>query len=195
MRKYLSSLMLLVSLAACNAPDVPSEPPELTTPPEVATTGFLTAYTEQTIAMTPAAVRAFMVQQPLISFLEPTDSISNPVASDVMQGQWPEPGATRWLRLADGHYVVERIIENRADFFKYQVFIFTNAAGRGLDQIVGEQRFVPTDTGTRLEWTYNVLPRNFVTRQFVRGNMDEIQNYIANGLQRFALAANTAAGN
>lgn len=194
----LSSLALgfVIILAGCSEPSIPTEPPALTEPPEVATSGFLRAYTEQTIAMPVADVRAFMREQPLTSFLEPTENIANPVEGKVIQGEWPNPDAYRWLKLADGHYIIERILENEEDFFKYQVFVFTNATGRGVEQIVGEQRFVPVEGGTRFEWTYNVLPTNFVTRQFVRSSMDEIETYIANGLEGFAAAANASvAGN
>lgn len=158
----------------------------------MATTGFLRACTEQTINMSVDELRAFDVNHPLTSFLEPTKNIANPVESQVIQGEWPNQGAYRWLKLADGHYVVERILENEPEFFKYLVFIFTNATGRGVEQIVGEQRFVPVNGGTRFEWTYNVLPTNLLTRQFVRGSMDEIEAYIAGGLRGFAAAANAA---
>ncbi|QBF29939.1 SRPBCC family protein [Thalassococcus sp. S3] len=194
MRTFLSFLGLTAFLAACSEPEVPSSPPQMTTPPDVATSGFLTAYAEDTIPMEVPRLRAFLEEQPLIGFLEPTENISNPVASQVLDGTWPQPGAARWLRLADGHYVIERVIENDPDFFKYQVFIFTNSTGRGVDQIVGEQRFIPVEGGTRFEWTYNVAPSNFITRQIVRRNMPEIERYITGGLQGFANAARAEVG-
>ncbi len=58
---------------------------------------------------------------------------------------------------------------------------------------MGEQRFVPLEGGTEFQWTYNVLPRNFFTRQIVRGSMDEIARYIAGGLEGFAEAARARA--
>ncbi len=183
---------LAIILAGCGEPSIPTKPPELTSPPEVATTGFLTAYAEQIIAMSVQETRAFMDAQPLTGFLEPTENIANPVDNKVILGTWPEPGSHRWIKLADGHYVIERILENEDDFYKYQVFIFTNATGRGVEQIVGEMRFVKVEGGTRFEWTYNVLPTSFVTRQFVRRNLGEIETYISGGLQRFANAANAS---
>ncbi len=193
MRLPLLAVGLAIILAGCSEPSIPTEPPKLTDPPEVATSGFLTAYTEQTISMSIADLRAFMKEQPLTSFLEPTENIANPVDGKVIQGEWPNPDAYRWLQLSDGHYIIERILENEGDFFKYQVFVFTNATGQGVEQIVGEQRFVPVDGGTRFEWTYNVLPTNFVTRQFVRRSMDELETYISGGLEGFAAAANAVA--
>ncbi|MGF1543889.1 MAG: SRPBCC family protein [Parvularculaceae bacterium] len=99
-------------------------------------------------------------------------------------------GAARRLTLADGHYVIERVLENRPDFFKYQVWVFTNAAGRGVDQIVGEQRFTETADGVTFEWTYNIKPKNALTRIFVRrvANRD-IRPFLQNGIDGFAAAA------
>ena len=189
MRKLLLVLGLAALLAACSEIDPPAAPPTLRAPPEVATSGFLTAYTEETISMSVPELRAFMEREPLIGFLEPTENIADPVEAWVLEGTWPEPGAARWLRLSDEHYVVERVLGNEPELFRYQVFVFTNATGRGVEQIVGEQRFVPMDGGTRVEWTYDVRPRNFVARQIVRGSMDEIEAYIAGGLSGLVEAA------
>ena len=184
MRKSFTALIATLFLIACGNDDPPSIPPEWSDPPEVATSGFITAYTEQEIAMTVPEVRQFIKERTII------ENIANPVETEIIRGSWAEPGAGRRVTLADGHYVIERVIENREDFFKYQLFIFTNATGRGVEQIVGEQRFVATETGTRFEWTYNILPKNFLTRYFVRQNLDELQGYLETGLKGFADAAN-----
>lgn len=189
MYKRLSILAVITLVAACDAPAPPSSPPQLTTPPPVATDGFLTVTLARTVPMDVSELRSFMTEQPLTSFLEPTENIANPVASEVLTGTWPDPGSARWLRLADGHYIIERVLENAPTFFKYQVFVFTNAVGRGVEQIVGEQRFTPVDGGTEFVWTYNVRPTNFVTRQFVRRNLPEIERYLSGGLDRFTAAA------
>ena len=193
MRHILSLVTASIVLAAC-AVEPPAEPPQMTKPPAPATSDFLTAYTEQTIPMDRATLRAFMEQTPLIEFLEPTEKISNPVDGTVLTGTWPEEGAARRLELADGHFVIERVLSNTTEAFEYQIFVFTNATGRGVEQIVGQQRFVPTEGGTRFEWTYNVLPTNPLTRLFVQRNMPEIQDYISGGLEGFADATRSAAG-
>ena len=194
MRTFLSFLSIAVIIAGCSSADAPVQPPEPVAPPTVATSGFLTAYADETIPMSVTQLRKFLKDQPLIGFLEPTENISNPVDTEVLAGTWGETGAVRRVKLADGHYVIERIVENDLSLFKYQLFVFTNSTARGVSQIVGEQRFVPVDAGTRFEWYYNVLPRNAFTRLFVRGRMDEIERYIANGLADFADAARAEAG-
>ncbi|UWR22051.1 SRPBCC family protein [Sulfitobacter sp. S190] len=176
-------------LAACGQPAPPSSPPEATTPPPLATSGFLTAYVEEDFPMTVPELRDFLATENLIDQFEPVGKISTPVATEILSGTWPEPDAVRRVELADGHYVIERITANEPDFFQYQIFLFTNATGRGVEQIVGEQRFVPTDDGTRFEWTYNVLPHNTFVGLFVRSQMDDIETYISNGLSRYAQLA------
>jgi len=192
MRNFLAIFSLLY-LVACANSGPPESPPALLDPPEVATSGFETIFIQETIPITLTQLRAFMEKKPVISFLQPTENISNPVDSKVLKGTWGEPEAVRWLRLADGHYVIERILENKPELFRYQVFVFTNAAGRGVEQIVGEQRFIPVDGGTRFEWTYKILPKNFFTRIFIRRQIEEVENYLSSGLEGFSDAARTRA--
>ncbi|MEM8824860.1 MAG: hypothetical protein AAGF30_14735 [Pseudomonadota bacterium] len=193
MRAHLA-VATLVFLAACTAAEPPSSPPAAPPPPEVATSGFIQAQAVATVPLEVTELRAFMDANPLIGFLEATENIAPPDASQVLSGTWPEPGATRWLRLADGHYVVERVLENQPDLFRYQIFLFTNSTGRGVEQIVGEQRFLQqADGSTIIEWDYNIKPANALTRLFVRQRIDEIDTYITGGLDGLAAAASAAA--
>lgn len=198
MRPLVMAAALPILLAACGAmappPTPPSSPPALVAPPPVASDGFLTAFAQETIPMDAATLRRFMQTDPLIYDLQPMGSLSNPVADEVLAGTWPRPGAVRRLRLADSHYVIERVLENEPDLFRYQVYVFTNASGRGVEQIVGEQRFVSVPGGTRFDWTYNIRPRNFIARQAVAANLGEVQDYISNGLSRFAADARAEVG-
>lgn len=194
MNRLVTLIGALGILVGCSDIAPPDQPPELTAPPPVATSGFITAYTEQVIPMSLPDLREFMLERPIVTFLEPTGNISKPVEFETLVGTWGEVGATRRVKLADGHYAIERITRNDPGAFDYQIFVFTNAAGRGVDQIVGEQRFVPVDGGTRFEWSYKVLPKHFIARQVIRGNMDAIEGFIAGGLERFTVAATEASG-
>lgn len=189
MRILFLSLISATFLAACGGPTLPGGPPQMITPPEVATSGFLTAYTEAVFPMDVATLRAWNTDTPLIDYLPTTENLAPPAETQVIEGTWPNPGAARWLRLQDGHYVIERVTQNTPDFFQYQIFVFTNATGQGVEQIVGEQRFVPVEGGTKLEWTYNVLPKNWFTGLIVRRSMPEIEEYISKGLAAYAAAA------
>ena len=167
----------------------PSEPPELTTPPAVATSGFVSAYVEETIPMPVKQVRGFLNRMPIVKFFEPTRNISNPVSSEVLKGKWPNVGSVRRVKLADGHFIIERVVENKPQLFKYQLFTFTSSTGRVVEQVVGEMNFVPVAGGTEFQWSYNVKPRSVFTRPFVRARIREIESYLQNGLTGFAAAA------
>ncbi|MEM8851472.1 MAG: hypothetical protein AAGE03_15750 [Pseudomonadota bacterium] len=191
--RALPVIATLTFLAACTAAEPPATPPSAPPPPDVATTGFVQAQATATVPMSVPELRAFMQANPLIDFLQPTDNIAPPEASQVLSGTWPEPNATRWLRLSDGHYVIERVLEDRPDLFRYQIFLFTNSVGRGVEQIVGEQRFLAQPDGsTLIEWDYNVKPRNALTAFFVRQQIEEIDAYITSGLEGLAAAATAA---
>lgn len=189
MKKILFLSLVSMASVACEPRMPPSEPPKLTEAPEVATDGFLVADAEEIIPLSLDELRRFREQRPLTEFLEPTENISNPVAQKVLEGNWPEVGAVRWIRLADGHYIIERVLENEPQFFKYQIFVFTNDAGRGVEQIVGEQRFTPVEGGTKFEWDYKIKPKGFITRKAIKGRLEEIDKYISDGLRDFATAA------
>ena len=187
------AIATLAILAACTTIDPPATPPAAPTPPPVATSGFVKAKATATVPLSVPETRAFLTANPIIDFLEPTGDISNPVATEILSGTWAEPGAVRRVRLADGHYLIERVVENWPEAFRYQLFFFTNATGRGVEQIVGEQRFLTQPDGTtRIEWDYDVKPANALTRFFVRRRIAEIETYITGALDRFAAAAAAA---
>ena len=78
---------------------------------------------------------------------------------------------------------------NDPELFQYQIWIFTNAAGRGIEQIVGTQRFVEVDANTtRFEWTYALKPRNALTRFFVNQQTADLQTFIESGATGMAEA-------
>ncbi len=184
-----------VILANCAPSAPPSEPPSPTPPPEVATSGFVDSFTQATVAMGLTDFRAFLIENPITDFLEPTGDISAPAEFEILSGAWPRPDAVRRVKLEDGHYVIERILQNEPELFTYQIWIFTNDVGRGVDQIVGEQRFIPEGPDrTRFEWTYRVLPKSVFTRPFVRASQSDIQSYLQTATNAMAAAANMAAG-
>lgn len=164
-------------------------------PKPVATDGFISVDVGGQIAMPPPAFRAYLKENPLTDHLEPSGSIAEPVDIVMLRGTWPEPDATRRVELSDGHYVIERAVEDRPDLFRYQIYHFTNEAGRGVDQIVGEMRFLETPGGgTDWQWSYNVRPKNWLTRPFVARFVErELRPYLEGGAAGMTAAANAAA--
>ena len=182
-------------LASCTSAITPPEtPPVYSEPPPLAETGYISIVTSADIPMSVADLREFLLEQPFISFLEPTETISPPVAEETLRGDWLTPGAVRRLQLGDGHYVIERVLENDPELFSYQAWVFTNAAARGVDHILGEQRFIALGSDEmRFEWTYNIKPRSAITAFFVRRQIPELTEFMEAGTEAMAMAAREAA--
>ncbi|MEM6899692.1 MAG: hypothetical protein AAF583_07985 [Pseudomonadota bacterium] len=188
-------LPLMALLASCSsAPLPPDVPPSYSEPPAVATDGFVSVTTSADIPLSVADLRAFLLDTPFITFLEPTETISPPVAEEVLIGEWLSEGAVRRLQLEDGHYVIERVLENRPELFTYQAWVFTNAAARGVDHIYRVQRFIVLGPNeTRFEWTYNVKPKSALTAIFVRRQVPELTEFMNTGTLAMAAAAGAIA--
>jgi hypothetical protein len=190
-----SFIAFVALLASCTSAITPPEvAPEYSDPPPLAEAGYVSIVTSADIPMSVSDLRAYLIEQPFISFLEATETISPPVAEETLRGDWLTPGAVRRLQLADGHYVIERVLENEPELFSYQAWVFTNAAARGVDHIFGEQRFIALSPNeTRFEWTYNVKPKSGITAFFVRRQVPELTEFMDTGTQSMAAAAREAA--
>lgn len=127
--------------------------------------------------------------------MEETDNIKKPVDVVVLSGNWPAVGAVRRLEFSDGHYTLERVIEN--DFpvlFRYQVWGFTSAAGNNLDYAISQQSWKEIQPGqSQLTWTYSLRPnasyKRFFVQRFVDNDMQPLMN---NALDRVQAKANAA---
>ena len=125
--------------------------------------------------------------------MEETDNIKKPVDVVVLSGNWPEEGAVRRLEFSDGHYTLERVIEN--DFptlFHYQVWDFTTAAGNNLDYAIGQQVWEEMESGqSKLTWTYSLRPNAGYKRFFVQRFVDnDMQPLMDNALDKVQAQAN-----
>ncbi|MEL7540234.1 MAG: SRPBCC family protein, partial [Pseudomonadota bacterium] len=124
------------------------------------------------------SLRAFIEDgNKIIAAMEETDNIKKPVDTVVVHGIWPEEGAVRRLEFSDGHYTLERVLENdHPTLFRYQVWDFTAAAGNNLDYAVGQQAWEARPDGTsKLTWTYSLKPnagyKRFFVQRFVNNDM------------------------
>ncbi|MEN7344352.1 MAG: hypothetical protein AAAFM81_15480 [Pseudomonadota bacterium] len=189
-------LILAVFVSGCiTSPEPPATPPEYTEPPAVATDNAIRIVVSTDVPMGLDELRDFLIANPLIEFFESTPSIAAPDTWTALKGTWLEPGASRRLKLADGHYVIERVLDNEPDRFRYQVWTFTNAAGKGIEQIIGEQRFfVLGDRLTRFEWTYNIKPKSPFAAFFVRRRESELKTYLQSATTAMRDAATVASG-
>lgn len=164
----------LVGCAGANAP--PSEPPTYTGDVPAITKGRYAVYETERVFNAPLEpLRIFLADgNKIIAAMEETDNIKKPIDAVVLSGTWPEDGAVRRLEFSDGHYTLERVIEN--DFptlFRYQVWNFTTAAGNNLDYALGAQVWeaLPDDQ-SKLTWTYSLRPNAGYKRFFVQRFVD-----------------------
>jgi len=171
------SVIFTFLLSACSGTvPPPSVPPDYTgSAPEV-TGGKHAVYETERVFYGPLEpLREFLADgNKIVSAMEETDNIKKPVDIVVLSGAWPEEGAVRRLEFSDGHYTLERVLENDyPDLFRYQVWNFTTSAGKNLDYALGKQVWtVLPDGGTKLTWTYSLKPNAGYKRLFVQRFVD-----------------------
>lgn len=146
--------MTFVTLAA----DVP-QAPDLSTPGK-----YMTNTEVVTVPGSAATVRAFFDANPITDFVVPTDAIPAITGFEYLSGTWPQVGAVRRVTLADGQSVHERVLINDPDRFAYQIWNITAPAGRVIDHIMGEFRYVEAAGQTTVTWDYNIKPNIFLAR-------------------------------
>ena len=167
------SLWVLCVLPACSNPAPPPTlpPTDISNPPAM-TSGQYAVYKTERVFKAPLEPLRFFIQDgnKIVAAMEETDTIKKPIDVVVLSGTWPEINAVRRLKFSDGHYVMERVIENNfPTLFRYQVWNFTARAGQNLDYAVGEQKWTVLEDGrSKLTWTYALRPNARFKRYFVQ---------------------------
>ncbi len=172
-------LVAIAATACAGSVAPPSEPPQYTgTAPDLSGGQYAVYETERIFIAPLEPLRAFIEDgNKIVAAMEETDNIKKPVDVVVLSGTWPEEGAVRRLEFSDGHYTLERVLEN--DFptlFRYQVWNFTAAAGNNLDYAYGQQAWEALPDGrSKLTWTYSLKPnagyKRFFVQRFVNNDM------------------------
>lgn len=185
-------------LSACvGTVEPPSKPPTYTgAAPEISGGPYATYEAVRVFDAPLEPLRRYIEDgNKIVAAMEETDNIKKPVDVVVLFGDWPEEGAVRRLEFSDGHFTLERVLEN--DFptlFRYQVWNFTAAAGKNLDYAVGQQAWeVLPDGQSQLTWTYSLRPnagyKRFFVQRFVNNDMRPLMD---NALDTVQAQANVA---
>ncbi len=75
-------------------------------------------------------------------------------------GPWDRPGRSRRIHFSDGGSAVETLVEyTAAAGFAYELLGFTDVFGRMVDGVRGEWTFTPDGTGSRVRWSWTLMPR------------------------------------
>jgi hypothetical protein len=187
-----------ITLAGCaGTTQPPKEPPSFTgAAPEITGGKYAVYQTERTFNAPLEPLRAFIEDgNKIVAAMEETDNIKKPIETVVLYGHWPEEGAVRRLEFSDGHYTLERVLENdHPTLFRYQVWDFTAAAGNNLEYALGEQSWEALPDGTsKLTWTYSLKPnagyKRFFVQRFVNNDMRPLMD---NALDVVKAQADTA---
>ena len=187
---------LFALVAACGSSE--STPPDADNPPPLKSADAYVTHVETAVFEGPIADVIQTLQTPdsgVLAFTEPTEAIPEIVDLELLDGNFPESvGDTRRVTLANGHYAVERVLENSESAFRYQVWNLTAPAGRAVDHIVGEFFYEEkADRTTLVTWRYNVTPRIGLLRPFVSNFVDtHVEPFMASGLGGAAAAYNSA---
>lgn len=186
--------------AACGSAAPPAVPPSDTASyPALRDGGYASTTLSAEFAVPRPWLRAWLRDTgALTRNLESTDAIARPMEAEVLEGEWYEPGSFRRLTLEDGHYVLERIVDTTPERLEYQIWAFTNTAGRNLDHIQGIQTFseVGDEAGgdrTAFTWTYAAFPDAGFKRPFVQRFVNrEVRPYLQASLDATVAEAEAA---
>ena len=97
------------------------------------------------------------------------------VGTEALVGDWKpgeREGDRRRVQFADGHYLAEEVLVDSDDTFRYMIWGFTSAQRFAVQHGVAEFTYVPEADGTRLSWTYSLLPTVGALRPFVESFAD-----------------------
>ncbi|MGD2131432.1 MAG: hypothetical protein PVI23_01480 [Maricaulaceae bacterium] len=119
--------------------------------------------------MTPAQLRDFFDQNHMAQFLTSTAGVARPVEMTNLSGAFPEEGALHRVRLENGEYVAERVLEN--DYpsrIRYQLYGMTAPGAFIIKYGIGEFAFLDAGRGrATFSWTYRLRPKAIFFRPIV----------------------------
>ena len=178
--RYSLVVISAVAIAACAGspapPDVP--PSDVSGFPALTDGPYATHVARGSFPAPPSDIRPWIdADSRFLYALPDVGDIARPVDFEVIAGEWPEEGAVRRLEFSDGHFALERIVENDLPGrFTYQVWDFTSATADNVSYIYGIQELVPSvEGGSDFTWTYNLKPnagwKRGLVQRFVNKNI------------------------
>ncbi|EAQ28857.1 hypothetical protein NAP1_14698 [Erythrobacter sp. NAP1] len=128
----------------------------------------------------------------LVLAMEETEQIKKPVDVRVVSGNWPEKGSVRWVKLSDGHYTYERVLENRLpEHFSYQIWGLTSSASDHITYAKGQWDWREVeDDKSEFTWTYSLRPNSFIKRPFVSSFLEsDMRPFMEGAIDRMTVKA------
>ncbi|CAM3297437.1 SRPBCC family protein [Occultella aeris] len=100
----------------------------------------------------------------------PAVETTQPLVGDWIPGD--RAGDRRWVRFEDAHYLAEEVLVDDHDVFRYQIWGFTSMQRFAVRHGVAEFRYQVEGDGTRLSWTYSLLPTTPILSGALRAFLD-----------------------
>ena len=174
------SALAIVGLgfAAWRATVPPTTPPEYVGPrPDPREHGYVTVTDSVLVAAPPADVWAWLNDptRTLEDIVHFDSGFPAVVGTEPLVGRWEageREGDRRRVQFADGHYLAEEVLVDSDDTFRYMIWGFTSAQRFAVQHGVAEFRYHAEADGTRVTWTYSLLPTLGALSPFVEAFAD-----------------------
>ncbi|MGK8522395.1 SRPBCC family protein [Nocardia asteroides] len=158
----------------------PSTPPAYTEPRPALATGGYVSHTESIVIDVARSDYLRWVNNPelhLSDLVHTDDDATRVVRTDILRGAWDagsdRTGDRRRVQFANGHYLVEEVLEDTSDTFRYLVWGFTEPRQRHtVDHAVAAFGFRDHDGRTEVTWTYSFQPTAAPLRPLVSAFFD-----------------------
>ncbi len=194
---YAIAILICAALLQACAIQPPKTAPGLSDPPAmVQDEYYVTHQVSRTVNWDRVSVRRWLEKEQLITFFPKDMELPSVVGQTPMRGNWGENGAIRRVELNDGHFAFDHILNNRyPDVFQYQVYGFTNLAGRISEYVYAEIKYEETKPNvTEIVWTYRMRPKSSLTKPVVQFFITRrLAPYMEAGMTNMARAAEIAA--
>lgn len=189
-------LFLAAGTSAVLTPHALSAEVTIPDPPDLRDAdGYLSIRHTASFQGSPRAVRQALQTEGggVLAFAETTPAIPQVVGAEPLRGAFPDVGAIRRLRFADGNTVVERSLRNDDTAFIYQVWAFTAANAWALDHIRGQFVYEPVSPNrTNVTWSYSIAPSTAIARPFISRFLNrDFRPFLVSGLDGAAAAFNS----
>lgn len=122
------------------------------------------------IKATPEEVLDWNAKQSLEDTVDFESRFPSVVETEPLRGQWlpgQRVGDRRRVRFSDGNFLAEEVLIDTPETFRYLIWGFTARLRFAVRQGRAEFRLLPVPGGTRVEWTYALLPTTLVLRPVV----------------------------
>ena len=109
------------------------------------------------------------------------------ITNTSIKEDWTKPGLTRTVYFEDGSTSRERLLTVvPPTSFSYKIENFTSQLRFLAKRVEGDWLFIDLGNGqTKIEWTYKVIPKNFITRRILKSFlMKDVNGLLTDALTR-----------